>query len=111
MNRLASAASKAVRKLSFDSSSATTTTTTTTPTTSSSNNIPPKDSDKKNVGILAMEVYTPSTYIGQDALEEHSGVSKGRYTVGLGQEGMGLCGDCEDVNSLALTVVQSLLEK
>ena len=87
-------ASKAVRKrLSFDSSTTI------------------KDSGKKNVGILAVEVYTPSTFISQDALEDHCGVSKGRYTIGLGQEGMGLCGDCEDVNSLALTVVQSLLEK
>ncbi len=102
MNRIAAAgaaagalASKAVRRISFDS-------------TSSS---PIKDSDKKNVGILAIEVYTPNTYISQEALEDHCGASKGRYTVGLGQEGMGLCGDCEDVNSLSLTVVQSLLEK
>lgn len=67
--------------------------------------------NSKNVGILGIEVYTPSTYISQSELEEHSGVSKGRYTIGLGQEGMGLCGDREDVNSLALTVVHSLLEK
>ena len=65
----------------------------------------------KNVGILAIEVYTPSTYISQADLEEHSGVSKGKYTLGLGQEGLGICGDAEDVNSLALTVVHSLLEK
>jgi hypothetical protein len=65
----------------------------------------------KNIGILAMEVYTPSTYITQADLEEHSGVSKGKYTIGLGQEGLGICGDAEDVNSLALTVVHSLLEK
>ncbi len=101
MNRIAAAgaaagalASKAVRRLSSD--------------------LPKpqvQDSDKKNVGILAIEVYTPSTYISQDALEDHCGVSKGRYTLGLGQDGMGLCGDCEDVNSLALTVVQALLEK
>ena len=65
----------------------------------------------KNVGILAMEVYTPSTYITQEKLEEHSGVSKGKYTIGLGQTAMGICGDCEDVNSLALTVVHSLMEK
>ncbi len=102
MNRIAAAgaaagalASKAVRRLSSDSS----------PRTAS------QDSNKKNVGILAMEVYTPSTYISQEAMEEHCGVSKGRYTIGLGQDGMGICGDCEDVNSLALTVVQSLLEK
>jgi TRAP-type C4-dicarboxylate transport system substrate-binding protein len=67
--------------------------------------------DQKNVGILAMEVYTPSTYISQADLEEHSGVSKGKYTLGLGQEGLGFCGDAEDVNSLALTVVHALLEK
>jgi hypothetical protein len=68
----------------------------------------PKD---KNVGILAIEVYTPSTYIEQIELEEHSGVSAGKYTLGLGQDGLGFCGDAEDVNSLALTVVHSLLEK
>jgi hypothetical protein len=71
-------------------------------------NISPKD---KNVGILAIEVYTPSTYIEQIELEEHSGVSAGKYTLGLGQDGLGFCGDAEDVNSLALTVVHSLLEK
>jgi hypothetical protein len=65
----------------------------------------------KNVGILAIEVYTPSTYIEQNELEEHSGVSAGKYTLGLGQDGLGFCGDAEDVNSLALTVVHSLLEK
>ena len=104
MNRIAAAgaaagalAPKAVRRLSIDESS---------------NSTPAvKDANKKNVGILAIEVYTPSTFISQEALEDHCGVSKGRYTIGLGQEGMGLCGDCEDVNSLALTVVQSLLEK
>jgi hydroxymethylglutaryl-CoA synthase len=67
--------------------------------------------EEKNVGILAMEVYTPSVYISQEDLEEHSGVSKGKYTIGLGQEGLGFCGDAEDINSLALTVVHSLLEK
>lgn len=67
--------------------------------------------NEKNVGICAIEVYTPSTYISQSDLEEHSGVSKGKYTLGLGQEGLGICGDAEDVNSLALTVVHSLLEK
>ena len=50
----------------------------------------------KNVGILAAEAYTPSTFVSQSSLEEHSGVSAGRYTIGLGQDGLGLCGDCED---------------
>ena len=65
----------------------------------------------KNIGILAMEVYTPRTYISQSAFEEHTGVSAGRYTLGLGQEGMAVTGDAEDVNSMALTVTHSLLEK
>jgi hydroxymethylglutaryl-CoA synthase len=65
----------------------------------------------KNVGILAMEVYTPSTFVSQAALEEHSGVSAGKYTVGLGQEGLALTGDAEDVNSICLSVVHALLEK
>lgn len=68
-------------------------------------------SNEKNVGICAIEVYTPSTYIEQSELEEHYGVSKGKYTLGLGQQGLGVCGDAEDINSLALTVVHSLLEK
>ena len=69
------------------------------------------DDSGKHVGILAMEVYTPSTYVSQEDLEEHAGVSKGRYTIGLGQDGLGVCGDAEDINSLCLTVVHSLLEK
>ena len=65
----------------------------------------------RNVGILAIEVYFPSTYVDQAKLEEYDGVSKGKYTIGLGQTGMGFCGDREDTNSLSLTVVQNLLEK
>lgn len=68
-------------------------------------------SAEKNVGILAIEVYTPSTFVSQSKLEEHYGVSQGKYTIGLGQEGLGICGDVEDINSLSLTVVKSLLEK
>jgi len=58
-----------------------------------------------------MEVYMPSTFVSQSKLEEHYGVAPGKYTIGLGQEGLGLCGDTEDINSLALTVVKSLIEK
>jgi hydroxymethylglutaryl-CoA synthase len=66
----------------------------------------------KEVGILAIEVYTPKTFVSQKSLEEHNNVSEGRYSIGLGQNGIGLvCGDAEDVNSIALTVVHSLLEK
>jgi hypothetical protein len=67
--------------------------------------------NEKNVGILAMEVYTPSTFVTQASLEEHAGVPAGKYTVGLGQEGLALTGDAEDVNSICLSVVHALLEK
>ena len=67
--------------------------------------------DSKNVGILAIEVYTPYCYVKQSKLEEYYQVPQGKYTIGLGQEGIGICGDAEDINSLALTVVHSLLEK
>lgn len=66
---------------------------------------------EKNVGILAIEVYTPSSFVSQTKLEEHYGVAPGKYTIGLGQEGLGICGDVEDINSISLTVVKSMLEK
>lgn len=63
-----------------------------------------------NVGILAIDVYFPSTFVKQDELETANGVSAGKYTIGLGQDAMAFTGDREDINSVALTVVQSLLE-
>lgn len=77
----------------------------------SSNNCKPFDHWPEDVGILALEVYFPKTYVSQEKLEEYDGVSKGKYTIGLGQRQMGFCGDREDINSLALTVVHNLLEK
>jgi len=65
----------------------------------------------EDVGILAIEVYFPKTYVSQEKLEEFDGVSKGKYTIGLGQRKMGFCSDREDINSLALTVVHNLLDK
>lgn len=67
--------------------------------------------NKKNVGILAMEVYTPKTYVRQAALEEHTGVAAGKYTIGLGQEALAITGDAEDINSICLTAFHGLLEK
>lgn len=58
-----------------------------------------------------MEVYVPYTYVNQEKLEEFDGVSKGKYTIGLGQKNMGFCGDREDINSLSLTVVHKLMER
>ena len=65
----------------------------------------------ENVGIIAIEVYFPYHCVNQEKLEEFDGVSKGKYTVGLGQRNMGFCGDQEDINSLSLTVVHKLMEK
>ena len=66
---------------------------------------------KKHVGIHGISVYTPATYISQSELEAHNGVSSGKYTLGLGQNNMAITGDNEDINSIALTAVKSLLEK
>ncbi|KAA3468997.1 hydroxymethylglutaryl-CoA synthase-like [Gossypium australe] len=62
----------------------------------------------KNVGVLAMEIYFPPTC---EALEAHDGASKGKYTIGLGQDCMAFCTEVEDVISMSLTAVTSLLEK
>lgn len=64
-----------------------------------------------DVGICGMEIYFPNAYVDQDSLEEFDGVSKGKYTVGLGQLQMGFCSDNEDINSLCLTVLANLVEK
>jgi len=36
----------------------------------------------------------------QEALEAHDGASKGKYTIGLGQDCMSFCSDVEDVISM-----------
>ena len=80
----------------------------------------------KDVGILAMEMYFPRRVctptisslfltflirfcsiqiqcISEEELEVFDGVSKGKYTIGLGQEYMACTDDREDINSFALT--------
>lgn len=61
------------------------------------------------VGIIGMEVYFPNTYVDQNDLEQFLGVSKGKYTIGLGQHKMAFAGDREDVNTLAMTVLTNLV--
>lgn len=75
----------------------------------------------KDVGILAMEMYFPRRVsvlffshqvslclllhgqcIYEEDLEVFDGVSKGKYTIGLGQQFMACCDDREDINSFAL---------
>eukprot|EP00794_Sanderia_malayensis_P007686 gene7686-8523_t len=70
-----------------------------------------QDKWPENVGIVAIEVYFPSTYVSQKELEKYDCVSEGKYTIGLGQQAMGFCEDREDINSMCLTAVKGLLEK
>lgn len=56
-----------------------------------------------------MEVYFPNTYVSQEDLEQFYGVSKGKYTIGLGQQNMAFATDREDVNTIAMTVVSNLI--
>ncbi|KAF8159423.1 hydroxymethylglutaryl-coenzyme A synthase C terminal-domain-containing protein [Crassisporium funariophilum] len=65
----------------------------------------------KDVGVLAMEVYFPRRCVSETDLEVFDGVSKGKYTIGLGQEYMAWPDDREDINSFALNAVSGLLEK
>lgn len=65
----------------------------------------------ENVGIIAMDIYFPFCYVDQTNLEEFNGVSKGKYTVGLGQNKMAFCNDREDIASICLTVTDRLLKK
>lgn len=64
-----------------------------------------------DVGILAVEIYFPRSYVDQDTLENYDNVSKGKYTIGLGQTEMSFCYDNEDINSLCLTVVSNLMRR
>jgi len=79
----------------------------------------------KDVGILAMEVYFPRRVsaifflygaklivsrqcVSESELEDFDGVSKGKYTIGLGQEYMAWPDDREDINSFALNGMSTL---
>ena len=64
-----------------------------------------------SVGILACELYIPTLYVDQSALETYDDVSKGKYTIGLGQKQMSICSDYEDICSLCLTVLSRLLDR
>jgi hypothetical protein len=49
--------------------------------------------------------------VRQEELERHDGVPSGKYTVGLGQQGLSFVGDREDAVSMALTVLRRLLDR
>jgi len=56
-------------------------------------------------------MYFPQRCISEDDLEVYGGVPAGKYTIGLGQKFMAFADDREDINSMALTVVTSLMRK
>ncbi|KAI1387439.1 hydroxymethylglutaryl-CoA synthase [Hypoxylon trugodes] len=64
----------------------------------------------QNIGIKAIELYSPSQYVEQSELEKFDGVSAGKYTIGLGQTKMTFCDDREDIYSIALTATSKLLK-
>ena len=43
-----------------------------------------KTSPVKDVGLVAIEIYFPNTYVDQSDLEIFNKVPKGKYTIGLG---------------------------
>ena len=63
-----------------------------------------------DVGILAIDMYTPSRYVLQSDLETADGCA-GKYTKGLGQYKMAFTDDREDITSIYMTVVSQLLSK
>ncbi|KAI0281777.1 hydroxymethylglutaryl-CoA synthase [Russula aff. rugulosa BPL654] len=65
----------------------------------------------QDVGILGIDMYFPQRCISEEDLEVYDGVAKGKYTIGLGQKFMAFADDREDINSMALTVVSSLMRK
>lgn len=69
------------------------------------------DARPRDIGIIAIELYFPSQCVDQAELEKFDGVSQGKYTIGLGQTKMSFCDDREDIYSLTLTTVSSLLRK
>ena len=65
----------------------------------------------RDVGIHAVDIYFPSTFVSQSALEQYNGVPQGKYTLGLGQLGLAFVNDREDVYSMALTAVDSFMRQ
>jgi hydroxymethylglutaryl-CoA synthase len=64
-----------------------------------------------NVGIVAMDIYFPQYYVDHTDLEQHDGVSAGKYTKGLGQKSMAFCSDREDIYSMCMSAVSNLMAK
>ena len=73
-----------------------------------------------NIGIHAIEVYFPLSYITLEDLEERDieilgevnrEKIKGKYTKGLGQNSLSFCSDREDIITLMMNSITQLMEK
>lgn len=62
-------------------------------------------------GIHRIAVYFPRMSVAQEHLEIFDNVSTGKYTIGLGQSHMAYVTDREDVISMALTVLSTLVRE
>eukprot|EP01129_Flabellula_baltica_P016951 TRINITY_DN924_c0_g1_i1.p1 TRINITY_DN924_c0_g1~~TRINITY_DN924_c0_g1_i1.p1 ORF type:complete len:452 (-),score=91.84 TRINITY_DN924_c0_g1_i1:199-1554(-) len=65
----------------------------------------------ENVGIVGLSVYFPKRSVRQEDLESYMHVTKGKHTVGLGQQAMSFVGDREDIVSISMSCVYNILEK
>lgn len=63
------------------------------------------------VGIVSMEFVAPRNCMSQAEFESFMGVSRGKFTIGLGQLQMRVCSEVEDVHSLAMTVTHRLMSR
>ncbi len=61
--------------------------------------------------ILDMSVSIPHYFVSHEALAEARGVAVGKYKIGLGCHSMAVCGQGEDVVTLAAEAAWKLLEK
>ena len=70
--------------------------------------------NNNDVGLIGLELYFPRNYVDQTEYEQFNGVSKGKYTIGLGQTTMSCVDDLEDINSInsiSLTCVNNLMKR
>ena len=64
-----------------------------------------------DIGILAMEYYSPRSCVDQSDLEAYMGISPGKFTIGLGQKKLRFAGVNEDVRSIAMTALKRMVSR
>lgn len=67
--------------------------------------------DVTDVGIAGLAFYFPRNCVSMADLEVFDDVAPGKYTKGLGQAAMSVPHDCEDAASMAMTVLQRLVDR